>query len=133
MSEQTELEKNSADETALNSAGVEDEPVAAAGPGLAEVTRELAGLRRAVGELTAAVRDLAARGVAQIPAAPAAAPAADRMTEEQARAEIREYFLTHRDETIYPEQIAKALNLRLLQVMDICESLAGDGLLNRQA
>ncbi|CAK0763345.1 hypothetical protein WCLP8_3570003 [uncultured Gammaproteobacteria bacterium] len=118
MSDVTEAEKDPVSETAMV---------------VRELAGELAGLRQAVGELTAAVRDLVARGpVAAVPTVAMVPVVADRMTEEQARTEIREYFLTHRDETIYPEQIAKALNLRLLQVMDICESLAGGGLLHRQ-
>ena len=49
------------------------------------------------------------------------------VSDHQARAEIQEYFLRHQSETVYPAQIADALNLPVLKVAELCESLAARG------
>jgi len=103
----------------------DDEPPADLGvvEALLEIGREIAQLRGAVEQLTQAVRER--------PELPALAGAPGLVPDEQARAAIREYFLNHRGGTIYPNEIAEELGLRVSQVVDICEALTSEGALER--
>ncbi|MBI1206030.1 MAG: hypothetical protein GC191_01940 [Azospirillum sp.] len=102
---------------------------------LALVAAELRDLRGAVETLTTALRELPQAPVPGIASAPLATVpprmVQRRLTDDEARQEIRAFFLKNRGGTLYPDQIAQALNLEIGRVADLCEALAGEGLLER--
>ncbi|MEI8394071.1 MAG: hypothetical protein WCF85_05000 [Rhodospirillaceae bacterium] len=97
----------------------------------AQILAELRSLRKAVEELTVTVKKLGDSGAkpANLPVpVPTRAP-----SDHMARQAIREYFLRHQGETIYPAQIAEALRLPILKVAELCENLAQRGQLSRDS
>ena len=49
------------------------------------------------------------------------------ITKALAKREIRAYFREHDGKEIYPDEIAEALNLDLMQVITVCDELEKDG------
>ncbi len=93
------------------------------------IVAELRALRSAVEALTAAITGM---GVSRPRTAPGTGVVPVRVvSDHQARAEIQEYFLRHQGETLYPAQIADALNLPVLKVAELCEALALRGRISR--
>ncbi len=88
------------------------------------ILSELQALRGAVEALTAAIQG---KGGVALGGGNARAVPVRMVSDHQARAEIQEYFLRHQSETVYPAQIADALNLPVLKVAELCESLAARG------
>ena len=119
------------------SAKVEAAPMGVAEGGCqgALIVEEVRALRRAVEALTKAIAGLGgAAGAATggVRTAPGAGVVPVRsVSDHQARHEIQEYFLRHQGETLYPAQIADALNLPVLKVAELCETLAMRGQVNR--
>lgn len=99
---------------------------------VARILEELGELRRAVEALSAEFRSL--RESAGARGAPAGALVPARIvSDNQARQEIQEYFLRHSGQTLFPAQIAEALDLPVLKVAELCESLALRGAVRRDA
>lgn len=49
------------------------------------------------------------------------------ITNTQAKREIRAYFREHDGKDVYPDEIAEALNLDLMQVVSVCDELENAG------
>lgn len=98
--------------------------------GSAAVLQELRTLRRMVETLSAEVKALRDSGGPR-PASGFGLVPARGVSDQQARQDIQEYFLRHQGETLYPAQIADALDLPVLKVAELCEALALRGQLNR--
>lgn len=54
-------------------------------------------------------------------------PAPRKVSRAQAKKEIRAHFRDNHGKTIYGDEIAEALNLDLMQVIEICEELEREG------
>ncbi len=59
-------------------------------------------------------------------------PAPRDLTDAQAKKAIRAYFRENDGKGVYPDDIADALNLHLMQVVRICEELENAGKIARQ-
>ncbi len=94
------------------------------------IVAELRALRGAVEALTAAIVGTGAGGGVRVAPGTGIVPVRT-LSDHQARAEIQEYFLRHQGETLYPAQIADALNLPVLKVAELCETLALRGQISR--
>jgi hypothetical protein len=46
------------------------------------------------------------------------------LRDDEAKREIKAYFEEHHGETLYPDEVAKALRLDVLQVIHLCQELA---------
>lgn len=90
-----------------------------------EVLRELKALRAAVDTLTAAIAHSTRLGTAGDPPAPRLA------ADDGLKARVKAYFEEHDGETLYPDDVAEALDLDLLTAIEICESLVREGRLAR--
>ncbi len=98
------------------------------------IVSELRALRGAVEALTAAIAGISGAGVGGAGPRPATGTGVVPVrvvSDHQARAEIQEYFLRHQGETLYPAQLADALNLPVLKVAELCEALALRGQISR--
>ncbi len=92
------------------------------------ILNELRTLRKAVDTLTGIVRTLSSSN--RIGGGGNVGPARC-ISDHQGRQEIQEYFLNHADRTVYPKEIAEALNLPVLKVAELCETMALRGQINR--
>jgi hypothetical protein len=95
------------------------------------VVEEVRALRRAVDDLTAAIRGLSHPSAAQPSPVVHAGDVTRSITDAQARQDIQEYFMRNLGQTLYPAQVADALNLPLLKVAELCETLAVRGQISR--
>ncbi len=93
------------------------------------IVSELRALRGAVEALSVAITGIGGAGVRAAPGTGVVPVRA--VSDHQARTEIQEYFLRHSGETLYPAQIADALNLPVLKVAELCEGLALRGQVSR--
>ncbi len=55
------------------------------------------------------------------------------ITKAQAKRDIRVYFRENNGKDIYPDEIAEALNLDLMQVITVCDELEKDGRITSKA
>ncbi len=96
------------------------------------ILAELRSLRQAVEALSGTVRALSdsGRGGGGGARGGAAGPARS-ISDHQGRQEIQEYFLNHAGRTVYPKEIAEALNLPVLKVAELCETMALRGQISR--
>ena len=102
-------------------------PPESAGEG-ERILAEVRALRLAVDGLARTVRALTESGRVGAPGGPQRS-----ISDHQGRQEIQEYFLKHPGRTVYPKEIAEALNLPVLKVAELCEMLALRGQLSRNA
>ena len=92
------------------------------------IIAELRSLRRAVELLCGTVKALSDSG--RVGGGGGSGPARS-ISDHQGRQEIQEYFLTHAGRTVYPKEIAEALNLPVLKVAELCETMALRGQISR--
>ncbi len=104
--------------------------VDAAGVG-AVILTELRALRKAVEDLSGLVRALSDSGRVGVSAKGGASGPTRSISDHQGRQEIQEYFLNHAGCTVYPKEIAEALNLPVLKVAELCETMALRGQIAR--
>ena len=93
------------------------------------ILAELRSLRKAVDGLAGMLRGLADSG--RIGGGGGASGPARSVSDHQGRQEIQEYFLSHPGRTVYPKEIAEALNLPVLKVAELCEAMAQRGQISR--
>ncbi|MEI6557078.1 MAG: hypothetical protein WCO00_01625 [Rhodospirillaceae bacterium] len=93
------------------------------------ILSEVRSLRQAVDALTATVRALSDSG--RVGAGGGGGGPARSVSDHQGRQEIQEYFMRHPGRTVYPKEIADALNLPVLKVAELCEALAQRGQISR--
>ena len=94
------------------------------------IVAELRSLRRAVELLSGTVKALSDSGRVGGGGGGGSGPARC-ISDHQGRQEIQEYFLTHAGRTVYPKEIAEALNLPVLKVAELCETMALRGQISR--
>ena len=93
------------------------------------ILSELRSLRQAVEALAGTVRALSDSG--RVGAGGGASGPARCISDHQGRQEIQEYFLNHAGRTVYPKDIAEAINLPVLKVAELCETMALRGQISR--
>ncbi len=96
------------------------------------ILAELRSLRQAVESLAGTVRTLSDSGRAGGGGGGGGSSGPARcISDHQGRQEIQEYFLNHAGRTVYPKEIADALNLPVLKVAELCEAMALRGQISR--
>lgn len=96
------------------------------------ILTELRSLRQAVETLAGTVRALTDSGrVGGSGGGTGSSGPARCISDHQGRQEIQEYFLNHAGRTVYPKEIADALNLPVLKVAELCETMALRGQISR--
>lgn len=53
------------------------------------------------------------------------------IADDEAAQEIVTYLDSHSDETVYPDDLAEALGLDLMRVIELCEMLSAEGKIGR--